>query len=91
MKLRSSIKNKTFLQDLIKILESEKAEKFTFDQFTWNLWQFLCGLKKRELTSLEKQLNIRNKYFHNGNIGNINLEIVNQLGIGWMDNYYKIE
>lgn len=85
MNLKESINNGSFIKDLTTLLEQKpEAEKTNFEQFDTQLWYFLCGLKTRSKTKLEKEMQIRDKYFHNGNIGNLRMEIFNHLGISFM-------
>lgn len=72
---------KNFIQTLEKKLEQSNA---SFEEFDDCLWMFLCVKKKKELRTLSNELGVKGKYLSDTNIGNIRLEIVEQLGITFM-------
>ncbi len=70
-----------FLENLTQKLNNSTI---TFDEFQEALWIHLCSLNNDERIKLSKELDIIGKYMSDTNIANINQEIIEQLGICFM-------
>jgi hypothetical protein len=70
-----------FLENLTQKLNNSTIN---FDEFKEALWIHLCSLNNDERMKLSKEFNIIGKYMSDTNIANINQEIIEQLGISFM-------
>ncbi len=82
-----SIRQKTFISDLITVLTNSKV---SYESFTSSLWDMLCSLKWNEKTRLFNQLELLGYYRSNQvkktNIGDLSVLINLNLGIDFMLN-----
>lgn len=80
------IRNKTFLNYIEKMLLEENTNEanLTFESFDSIIWQFLCGLKWNEKVRLTNQLTKPFEINSKVNIGNLRLQIYNDLNINFM-------
>jgi hypothetical protein len=81
MNAKKSIINKTFIKFLENILIKSTQD---FEAFDTSLWQFLCGLKWHEKVRLTNQLSKPFEIKSKVNIGNLRLQIYNDLNINFM-------
>ncbi len=82
------IRNKTFLNYIEKMLLEENSNEanLTFEVFDTIIWHFLCGLKWNEKVRLTNQLTKPFEINSKVNIGNLRLQIYNDLNINFMIN-----
>lgn len=80
-----SIRQKTFISDLIIVLTNSKV---SYESFTSSLWHMLCSLKWNDKTRLFNQLEMLGYYKSNKvkktNIGDLSMLVKLNLGLDFM-------